>query len=542
MQMHRNKSVSAHDFAMVPRTDIPRSTFKAPTKRKFPFDAGDLVPFFWKTMYPGDTIKLRHTIFARLATPIFPTMDNLTAKTFYFFVPSRILWDNFEKQMGQQTNPGDTTSYLTPVAEMPAGGYAIGSLQDYLGLPTVGQVAGSNTGNYTNMVCRAYNTIYNYWFRDQNLQNSIPQPTDNGPDTYTDFVIRQINKAHDYFTACLPWTQKGNAAGIPLSGTAPVKGLGISTTPDAASSQTFRETGGYNTATTADGWTDAQGSFRIAQDPAHAGWPNIYANLSDATITATINQLRLSWATQSLYELDARGGTRYPEIVRAHFGVFPPDFRFQWPQYIGGGSQPIIMNPVAQTSGTSASGTTTPLGNLAGMATLLDRGQGFTFSVPEHGYIMGIICVVADLGYSQGINREFTDRTRLDRYWPVFASIGEQAVYKREIYCDGSSTDDEVFGYQEAWAHLHYNPNMVMSLMRPTAAGTIAAWHYGELFGSVPTLNSTFITSPAKAVVSRATAVGSSANGQQLLCDAYLDIVETRQMPMYSVPGMFGRF
>ena len=266
---------------------------------------------------------------------------------------------------------------------------------------------------------------------------------------------------------------------------------------------------------------------------------SLYADLSTAT-AATINQLRQSFQIQKLLERDARGGTRYTEIIRAHFGVISPDARLQRPEYIGGGSTPININPIAQTSGTNASGTTTPMGTLAAMGTALAHNHGFTQSFTEHGVILGLVSVRADLTYQQGLSRMWSRSTRYDFYFPAFATLGEQAVLNKEIYVTGNTTDNDVFGYQERWAEYRYYPSRISSLFRSTAAGTIDGWHLAEKFTSLPTLNSTFIQSTPP--VSRVVAVGSAANGQQFIFDSFFDVKKARPMPMYSVPGLIDHF
>jgi hypothetical protein len=265
----------------------------------------------------------------------------------------------------------------------------------------------------------------------------------------------------------------------------------------------------------------------------------LYADLSDAT-AATVNQLRQSFQIQRLLERDARGGTRYTELLRAHFGVTPQDYRLQRPEYIGGGSTYVNVNPVAQTSATSISGGSTPLGNLAAMGTALAQGHGFTYHAQEHGYIIGLVNVRADLTYQQGLPKMWSRETRYDFYFPVFAHLGEQAVLNKEIYVTGTSTDDDVFGYQERWAEYRYKPSQITGLFKSTSAGTIDPWHYAQKFTSLPTLNSTFIQETPP--IDRTTAVGSAANGQQFLMDAFFDCKMARPMPMYSVPGLIDHF
>ena len=526
------KSVMAHQFSQVPSAEIQRSSFLRRCGLKTAFDAGFLVPIFVDEVLPGDTFNMRATTFGRLATPIHPVLDNLFLDTFYFFVPNRLLWSNWEKFNGAQDNPADSTDFLVPTITT-AAGFVEGSLSDYFGIPT--QVAGLEVNSLHH---RAYNLIYNEWFRDENLQDSVVVDLDNGPDNEADYVLLRRGKRHDYFTSALPWPQKGPSVPLPLLGNAPVLPDAIEHTTGGSNALIMRSTAGATfggrreLAVQAAGQVESTVGAPTFGTGAQVYPTNLSADLSAVT-AATINELRQAFQIQKLYERDARGGTRYIEILRSHFGVVSPDARLQRPEYLGGGSSRISVNSVAQTSSTDG---TSPQGHLAAFGTVNDS-NGFTKSFVEHGVIIGLASVRADLNYQQGLNRMWSRQTRWDFYWPALAHLGEQAVLSKEIYADGSANDEDVFGYQERYAEYRYKPSQVTGPLRSNAAGTLDTWHLAQDFATRPLLNSSFIVDDPP--VDRVIAVPSEPH---ILFDAFFDLRCARPMPVYGVPGLIDHF
>lgn len=521
------KSSNQHLFSQIPRADIQRSSFNRSHGYKTTLDSGYLVPFFVDEVLPGDTFNLKATLFGRLATPAVPFMDNMYLETFFFFVPNRLVWDNWQKFNGEQKNPGDSTDFLIPTLE--AGKHEVGSIADYFGIPT-----GVSLDKINALPFRAYNLIYNEWFRDENLQDSLEVPTGDGPDPINKYNLVRRGKRHDYFTSCLPWPQKGPGVELPLGSTANLNG----TLSVPGGSYTLNVSTNGNSLSHNPNWTWQSGSsvnptITVPTNRIDMSKSGVTVDLSSAT-AITINSLRQAFQLQKLYERDARGGTRYTEILRAHFGVISPDARLQRPEYLGGSSTRININPVQQTSATD---TTSPQGNLAAYGVLGDKVNGFMKSFVEHGYIIGLVNVRADLTYQQGLNRMWSRQTRFDYYWPALAHLGEQAVLNKEIYAQGTSKDDEVFGYQERWAEYRYFPSQITGKFRSTYAQSLDVWHLAQEFAELPKLNAEFIVDNPP--VARVLAV---QNEPQILLDCYFSLSCVRPMPIYSVPGLVDHF
>ena len=522
------QSVMTHQFSRVPNTNIPRSSFDRSHGLKTTFDGGKLVPVLVDEVLPGDSYNVKMNGFARLATPIHPIMDNMFMDTFFFFVPYRLVWDNFKKFMGEQTNPNDSTDYTIPVRSTTP---STGTLVDYMGVPI------GNSVSVSTLPFRAYWLIYDEWFRDQNLQESaqIVKDDTNGivQNAQIDWAtLANRGKRHDYFTSALPWPQKGDSVEIPLLGNAPISGLGVGTGASDGPIGNVNTSmgvesfvGGYNSSTT---------NFLMRSGTHVDDQPDVYADLSQAS-SATINQLRQAFQIQKLLETDARSGTRYVEVIKAHFGIYNAggDARLQRPEYLGGGSTPINITPIAQTSETG----TTAQGSLAAMGTASINGHGFSKSFTEHGIIIGLVSARADLTYQQGLNRMWSRSTKYDFYWPSLANIGEQAILNKEIFVSGSQGDEEVFGYQERFAEYRYKPSQITGLFRSDAANSLDAWHLSQDFATTPQLNSDFIEEDVP--LDRVIAVPSEPH---FIADFYFNMRCARPMPLYGIPSFGTKF
>lgn len=545
-----NRNVESH-FALNPtRIDMSRSTFDRSASVKTTFNAGDVVPFFCEEVLPGDTFNVSSSKVVRMQTLLTPIMDNIYLDTYYFFVPNRLVWNHWKEFNGENTESAwiPQTEYSVPQITAPAGGWSVGTLADYFGLPV--KVAGISVSA---LPFRAYALVMNEWFRDQNLQDPLVVPVDDatvqGVNTGT-FVTDVVKgglpyiaaKYHDYFTSCLPSPQKGpdvtlsvgSQGDLPVKSKEAVHDFGtdfVRWSSSGTKSYALGVFGGSPSLNGVVGATDTE----VSGSPFSSGFTNLWAESSGNLVVATINQLRMAFQIQKLYERDARGGTRYIEVLKSHFGVTSPDARLQRPEYLGGNRVPININQVVQQSGTGA-GADTPQGTVVGMSQTTDSSHDFIKSFTEHGYILGVMVARYDHTYQQGIERHWSRKTRFDYYWPVFANIGEQAVLNKEIFAQGNDKDDEVFGYQEAWSDYRYKPNRVTGEMRSVYDKSLDVWHLGDDYAQLPSLSASWIRED-KNNIDRVIAVSSKLSNQ-FFADVYVKNRATRPMPMYSIPGL----
>lgn len=545
--MNRN---SEQHFAQVPHAEIRRAKFDRPFNLLTTMNEGDLVPIYVDEVLPADTFKINLNALVRMATPLYPVMDNANIDFYFFFVPARLLWDHFQNLMGQNDSTfwAEPTEYTTPQTTAPANGWNVGTIADYMGIPT-----GVKGLSVNSMPFRAYAKIWNEWFRDENLQQPVTQSKDDtttaGSNTGTALTDAEagglplkVCKYKDYFTSCLPSPQKASEpVTIPMLGNAPIfmgfaDGQEYPTTKYIYLNSTAANAQGsmHNESFTAAGYpklaTQVTGAHTSAGTQGDGGY--LWADLSNVA-GATINELRQAIAVQHIFERDARTGTRYKEILKGAWGVTSPDARLDRSEYIGGYRLPININQVIQTSSTDS---TSPQGNTAAYSMTTMSRNMCTYSATEHGYVLGLAAIRVDHSYQQGLPRMWTRTTRFSYYDPMLANLGEQAVLNREIYAQGTAKDEEVFGYQEAWADYRYRTNMVTSEMRSTYAQTLDAWHYADKYDALPTLSSSWIKEGTENI-DRTLAVQSS-NSHQFICNFFFDQSWTRPMPVYSVPGL----
>lgn len=545
--MNRN---SEQHYNQVPRAKIRRARFKRDYSLLTTINEGDLVPIYLDEVLPADTFKVNVNALVRMSTPLYPVMDNAYMDYYFFFVPARLLWEHFENLMGQndKTFWAETTEYTTPQTTAPNGGWNVGTLADYFGIPT-----GVANLSVNSMPFRAYCKVWNEWFRDENLQQPVTMSksdaTTAGSNTGTSLsdaekggMPLKVCKYKDYFTSCLPSPQKAvDPVTIPLTGNAPLeayttdkltekiklegqKTLVWQTNSDNVGSLPETFAGGFNKVGTSFG-------AKITGDTLTKRY-YLGTDLSNVT-AATINELRQAIAVQHIFERDARTGTRYKEILQGAWGVTSPDARLDRSEYIGGYRMPINVNQVVQTSATDS---TSPQGNTGAYSMTTMSRNMCTYSATEHGYVIGLAAIRVDHSYQQGLSRLWTRSTRFSYYDPMLACLGEQAVLNQEIYAQGNTKDEEIFGYQEAWADYRYRTNQITGEMRSTYAQTLDAWHYADKYTKLPTLSSSWIQEGTENI-DRTIAVQSS-NSHQFLVNLYYDQTWTRPMPIYSIPGL----
>jgi hypothetical protein len=556
-----NRNVESH-FALNPtRLDLNRSRFDRSSSVKLSFNVGDVIPFYVDEVLPGDSFQIRTSKVVRMQTLLTPLMDNIYLDTYFFFVPNRLTWEHWKQFNGENTESAwiPQTEYQVPQLTAPAAGWSVGTIADYMGIPT-----GVANLSVNALPFRAYALIMNEWFRDQNLTDPLNIPVDDATvqgvntGTYVSDVAKgglpfKASKYHDYFTSCLPAPQKGPDVTIQTAqlGNAPVVPMNKPVPKDLLNYpyNVYIPNGngdfeaGYHAGSVHKNafggayWLADTGNADLdpTVDNGVAGYPaNLWAQFDNTVSVATINELRTAFQIQKLYERDARGGTRYIEILKSHFGVTSPDARLQRPEYLGGSRVPININQVIQQSSTAEG--TTPLGDTAAYSLTTDVHGDFMKSFVEHGFVIGVMVARYDHTYQQGIERFWSRKSRFDYYWPVLANIGEQAVLNKEIYAQGTAQDNEVFGYQEAWADYRYKPNRVAGEMRSTYAQSLDVWHLGDDYSQLPKLSDSWIRED-KANVNRVIAV-SDQNANQLFADIYIQNRTTRPMPLYSIPGL----
>lgn len=546
--MNRN---SEQHYAQVPHAEIRRAKFQRDFNLLTTMNEGDLVPIYLDEVLPADTFKINLNALVRMATPLYPVMDNAYMDFYFFFVPARLLWKHFQNLMGQNDSTfwAEQTEYTTPVTTAPAGGWNVGTLADYFGIPT-----GVSGLKVNSLPFRAYAKVWNEWFRDENLQQPVTQSMDDttttGVNTGTNLsdaeaggLPLKVCKYKDYFTSCLPSPQKSTEpVQLPITGNAQI--VWPKSAETIANGEIFQDGGGNlenipinsNMKLAASRRNNKSGNalvmFGGQKNASEINYTTMQADLSTVT-AATINELRQAIAVQHIFERDARTGTRYKEILKGAWGVTSPDARLDRSEYIGGHRMPINVNQVIQTSSTDS---TSPQGNTGAYSmTTLSRNM-CTYSATEHGYVLGLAAIRVDHSYQQGLSRLWTRNTRFSYYDPMLANLGEQAVLNQEIYAQGKPQDEEVFGYQEAWADYRYRTNMVTSEMRSTYAQTLDAWHYADKYDALPTLSSSWIKEGTENI-DRTLAVQSS-NSHQFICNFYYEQAWTRPMPIYSVPGI----